>query len=305
MQILILGAGGVGGYFGGRLIEAGADVTYLVREKRQELLRQRGLEIESPYGNLTLDVKTVTAQTVSLGFDLILLSPKAYDLDSSLDSLSNAIGENTVILPFLNGMAHMQVLDKRYGVRRIMGGVARIVAELSSTGIVRQMTKAHSLVFGHRDPAHESIAREFFSLCQEAKFETTYSSNVQETLWTKWTFLATLAAATTLYRGSIGQIMATETGDRLIRAMYKECVSVASAYESSIPDGAHHAAIQALTESDSPLTASMLRDLLAGHRTEHEHILGEMVRMGNAKGLDLPLMSASYCHMLVESAAVS
>jgi 2-dehydropantoate 2-reductase len=305
MKILILGAGGVGGYFGGRLIEAGADVTYLVREKRRQSLDEKGLEIESPHGNLTLKVKTATARTVTPGFDLVLLAPKAYDLDSSLESLSRAIDENTVLLPILNGMAHMRRLDERYGVRRVMGGVAHIMAELSGTGVVRQLAPSHSLIFGHRDPAHESVARDFFRLCQRAKFDSAYSENVQETLWTKWTFLATLAGATTLCRGAVGQIMATEGGGQLMRGMYAECVSVAIAHGSPIPGEAQEKALKVLTEPGSPLTASMLRDLLSGQRTEHDHILGEMVRIAAGKNMDLPLIRASYCHMQVETGASS
>lgn len=301
MNILILGAGGVGGYFGGRLIEAGADVTYLVREKRQQTLREKGLEIESPHGNLTLQVKTATAQTVKPDFDLILLAPKAYDLDASLASLENAVGKTAVLLPFLNGITHMQRLDAHYGKHRVMGGVAHIAAELTETGVVRQLTPMHSLTVGHRDPAHESIARDFFGLCQRAKFDSFYSENIQETLWIKWAFLATLAGATTMFRGSVGRIMATENGPDLVRALYAECLAVAQAYGSAIPADAQEKAQKMLTQLDSPLTASMLRDLLSGRRTEHDHVLGEMVRMAQDKNLSVPLLAASYCHMQVET----
>jgi 2-dehydropantoate 2-reductase len=303
MKILILGAGGVGGYFGGRLIEAGADVTYLVREKRQQSLLEKGLEIESPYGNLRLQVNTVTSDTVSADYELILLAPKAYDLDSALDSLSAAIGESTVLLPFLNGIAHLGKLDERYGKRRVMAGVAHIAAELSPAGVVRQMSASHSLSFGHRDAAHEAVAREFFRLCRQAKFDSAYTEAVDQMLWTKWTFLATLAGATTMCRGSVGRIMAAQGGERLMRGMYAECLSVADAYAIPIPGDAQDKALQALTDASSTLTASMLRDLLSGQRTEHEHILGEMLRMARARDLDLPLIGAAYCHMQVEAGA--
>jgi 2-dehydropantoate 2-reductase len=303
MKVLILGAGGVGGYFGSRLIEAGADITFLVREKRQQFLQERGLEVESPHGNLRLKVQTITAQTVRPSFDLILLAPKAYDLDSSLSSLENAIGKDTVLLPFLNGMAHISKLDARYGARRVMAGVAHIAAELTDAGVVRQLASSHSLTFGSRDPAHESIARCFFTLCQRSKFDTIYSESVQEVLWTKWTFLATLAAATTMCRGSAGQIMATKGGAQLIRKMYTECLSVAAMYGFPISGDARQKALAVLTQSGSHLTASMLRDLLSGHRTEHDHILGEMVRMAEAKNMELLLISAACCHMEVETGA--
>lgn len=301
MKILILGAGGVGGYFGGRLMEASADITYLVREKRQQSLRENGLKVESPHGNMALEVKTVTAQTAKPDFDLILLAPKAYDLEASLASLENAVGKHTVLLPVLNGMAHLRRLDEQYGAHRVMGGVAHIAAELTDAGVVRQLTPMHSLTMGHRDPAHASVARDFFRLCQQANFDSVYSENIQEALWTKWAFLAALAGSTTLYRGSVGRIIATNHGDALMRALYAECLSVAQGYGSPVPADAQDKALKMLTQPDSPLTASMLRDLLSGRRTEHDHVLGDMVRMAQSKNLNAPLLAASYCHMQVET----
>lgn len=301
MRILILGAGGVGGYFGGRLIEAGADVTWLVREKRQQLLREKGLRIESPHGNLTLQVNTVTADTATPDFDLVILAPKAYDLDASLASLKNAVGDNALILPFLNGLTHMEKLDARFGAHRVLGGVAHIAGELTDEGVVRQLTPLHSLTVGHRNPAHESLARNFFDLCRKTKFDSFYSEDIQQTLWIKWTFLATLAGATTMYRGSVGRIMAAGNGPELVRAMYDECTAIAEAHGCAIPADDRQKALKMLTQTDSPMTASMLRDLLSGHRTEHDHVLGELVRMARVKNVAAPLLAASYCHMQVET----
>jgi 2-dehydropantoate 2-reductase len=301
MRILILGAGGVGGYFGGRLLEAGADVTWLVREKRQQSLREKGLRIESPHGNLALQVNTVTAETAAPDFDLLILAPKAYDLDASLDSLRNAAGDDALILPLLNGLTHMDKLDAHFGAHRVLGGVAHIAGELTAEGVVRQLTPLHSLTVGHRDPAHESLAREFYDLCRRAKFDSFYSDDIQQTLWTKWTFLAALAGATTMYRGSVGRIMAADHGPELMRAMYAECLAVAEAHGCVVPSDDRQKALKMLIQPDSPMTASMLRDLLSGHRTEHEHVLGELVRMAREKNVATPLLAASHCHMQVEA----
>ena len=301
MKILILGAGGVGGYYGARLIEAGADITFLVREKRLQSLRANGLQVESPHGDLSLQVKAVTAQTVTPEYDLIVLAPKAYDLDAALASIGNAVGDKAVLLPFLNGVTHMGKLDERYGRARVIGGVAHIAAMLSDSGVVRQLTKLHSLTVGHRHEAHEALARDFFALCEIAKFDSSYSENVEQVLWNKWTFLATLAGATTLFRGSVGKIAAAANGDRLVRRMYAECLTVADTSRFAVSADEQRKALRTLTEPGSPFTASMLRDLLSGQRTEHEHILGEMVRMAKAKELDVPLVSAAFCHMEVEA----
>lgn len=301
MRILILGAGGIGGYFGARLIEAGADITFLVREQRRQRLAKDGLRIESPHGNLTLQVKTVTADTVTPDFDLVILAPKAYDLDSALASLTGAVSDNTVLLPFLNGLAHMQILDRRFGVDRVMGGVAQIAAQLTEAGLIRQLTPLHSLTVGHRSPAHKELAGAFFALCHSAGFDSVYAENIEQALWQKWTFLATLAGSTTLFRGSVGKIVASATGDAAVRAMYAESLRVAFEYGFPIAGGAQQNSLAMLTQAGSTVTASMLRDLLSGNRTEHEHILGELVRMGQSKGVDTPLLGIAYSHLQVES----
>ena len=125
-KILVLGAGGVGGYFGGRLAQSGAHVTFLVRPARREQLQRDGLRIVSPLGDLTLPVRTVVADELSAGYDLVILTCKAYDLDSSMDAIAPAVQGSCTVLPLLNGLVHLERLDERFGRAQVLGGSCAI-----------------------------------------------------------------------------------------------------------------------------------------------------------------------------------
>lgn len=301
MKTLILGAGGIGGYFGARLIQAGADVTFLVREARQQLLERAGLQIETPGGNFSVQPRTVTAATVQADYDLIVLAPKAYDLDDALASLARADARGA-ILPFLNGLDHLRVLDARYGRARVLGGVAHIAATITPTGAVKQLSPLHRLTVGARDAAQEALARDFIALCAHADFDSAYSEDIEQVLWNKWVFLATLAGMTTVCQGSVGEILATPEGEALTRQMFAECCAVAQAQGHAVSEEEQGKALAMLTQKGSAFTASMLRDLQGGQRTEHEHILGDMVRRGGAAGVNVDLLRLAWTHMAVRAA---
>ncbi|UCV05562.1 ketopantoate reductase family protein [Dechloromonas denitrificans] len=300
MKILILGAGGIGGYFGAQLLRSGADVTFLLRDKRQALIASEGLRIETPHGNFTVQPPTVTAASVTPIYDLIILAPKSYDLDDALASLENARGK-AVVLPFLNGIEHLAALDRKFGRAAVMGGVAHIAATITDSGAVRQLNDIHSLTVGPRDPAHVELAKEFIALCGKAPFDSVYAENIEQALWDKWVFLAALAGMTTLCRGSVGEILATPYGEGLIRQMYDECCAVARLSGYPTGEAATARALGMLIAPGSPFTASMLRDLLAGQRTEYQHILGAMAERGIALGLPMDLMRLAHTHLAVQA----
>ena len=300
MKILILGAGGIGGYFGGQLLRSGADVTFLVREKRQALIAAQGLRIETPHGEFTVQPPTVTAASVTPIYDLIMLAPKSYDLADALASRENARG-SAEVLPFLNGIDHFDSLDRKFGRAAVMGGVAHIAAMITDSGAIRQLTEMHSLTVGPRDPAHAGLAKDFIALCQQARFDSFYAEDIEQVLWDKWVFLATLAGMTTLCRGSVGEIVATPYGSNLIRQMLDECCAVAGRSGHSIGKAAMEKTLGMLTTPGSGLTASMLRDLQAGKRTEHEHILGAMAKRGIDLGLPMDLVRLAHTHLAVQA----
>ena len=303
MKLLFLGAGGVGGYFGGRLLEAGADVTFLVRPARAARLASDGLRIASPAGDCRLQVRTVTADSLEPGYDLILLAPKAYDLDEAIEAVAPAIGSQTRILPFLNGLAHIDVLDRRFGRQRVLGGIAHIGAMLEADGTVRHLNDVHVLTAGGRDPETQRTAAEFIELCSRAKFDSVLSTDIVTSLWEKWTLLATLAGITTLMNASVGEIVAARDGERLVRRLYEECLAVAGANGVVIPEPVRTRALGMLTQRGSRTTASMLRDLRSSQRTEHDHVLGDLLARSQQSGLDAPLLSAAYCQLQVRAVA--
>lgn len=300
MKILILGAGGIGGYFGAQLLRSGADVTFLLREKRQALIAQQGLRIESPHGDFTVQPSTVTATSVRPIYDLIILAPKSYDLDDAIASLAHAVGK-AVILPFLNGLDHLSVLDRQFGRAAVMGGVAHIAATITDSGAIRQMNDIHSLTVGPRDPAQAELAQQFIALCEKTPFASVYAEDIEQALWDKWVFLATLAGMTTLCRGSVGDILAAPYGEDLIRQMYDECCAVARLSGHPTSAAAMERALGMLTAPGSLFTASMLRDLQAGQRTEHQHVFGAMVERGIAFGLPMDLMRLAHTHLAVQA----
>lgn len=285
MRILMLGAGGLGGYFGARWQQAGADVSFLVRARRLVQLQSQGLVVQTPEQRFALPVKAHTRETLRGEFDLVVLSPKAYDLDDALDSLRD-VGARPLLLPLLNGLDHLDVLDARFGRERVLGGVAHIAASLSDDGVVTQLGAMHRLTFGHRDDAQLGVVRELEALGARAAFDSVRSDDIEQVLWDKWAFLATLAGMTTLTRGSVGEIVAEPGGQRATKAMYESCCEVAARAGHAVSAAAREQALGLLLAAGSPFTASMLRDLQAGRRTEHEHILGAMVRRGDACGVD-------------------
>ena len=299
MKILILGAGGVGGYFGARLLKAGADVTYLLREKRQAKILAEGLIIETPTETFTVQPKTITREQLKPEYDLIVLAPKSFDFEDALASLEGASSKG-VFLPFLNGLDHIQQLDTKFGKDRVMGGVAQIAATLSPTGAVKQLTDLHMLTVGHRSTAHEKIARDFFALCENSGFDRLYSENIEQSLWDKWVFLASLAGMTPLCRGHVGKISAAPWGVETTTSFYAESCAIAAANGFPTKDAAQKRSLDMLTNVKSSFAASMLRDLTQGNMTEHEHILGQMIQRGVSKGVSCPLLKLAHTHLVVE-----
>ncbi len=308
MRILVLGAGGTGGYFGGRLAQAGVDVTFLVRAGRADQLKRDGLVIRSPLGDAQFPVAHVTADALPAlaaeqPFDLVLLSCKAYDLDSAIDAIAPAVGPHTAVLPILNGLLHYAALDARFGADQVLGGLCFISATKGERGEVLHLGKRASLTFGERHGAGDARLQALVRTCQQAGVDYEYRTDIAVAQWTKYSFLTALAAATCLMRGSIGQIVASEGGHDFMTGLYGECLEVADASGSPIPEGAQAAMLELLTQPDSPLTASMLRDLQSGQRVEAAHIVGDMVHRAAHAGLRTPRLETAWIHLQVFQAA--
>ena len=298
MRILTVGAGAVGGYFGGRLLEARQDVTFLVRPERAKKLAHSGLMIKQPDGSkITLpSPPTILAQEIKQPYDLILLSCKAYDLENAIESFAPAVGDNTLILPLLNGMRHIDTLEKTFGAEKVLGGLCNIVATVEPDGTIHRMTPIHNITVGERNgvtPRINAVAE----VLKLADFESQLSENIILSMWEKWLFLASLAASTCLMRAPIGDILASPNGKEFILAMIEEIrsIAVASGYSPSV-ERAH----SMLLTPGSMLTASMYRDLLNGSRIESDQIVGDLLHRAELLKVDkttLPLLYTAYTHL--------
>jgi len=297
MRILVVGAGAIGGYFGGRMLEAGRDVTFLVRPKRAGELASAGLVIKSPNGDVTLkNPPTVQADTIKNAFDVVLLSCKAYDLDDAIKSFAPAVGPQTAIIPMLNGMSHLDTLDKKFGPERVLGGLCAIAVTLNDKREVVHMMPMQSMGFGERDGKTSDRVRaiaDAFSVVSNAL----PSENVMQDMWEKWVFLASIAASTSLMRGPVGAIVASPGGRDFLLGILDECTAVAKAAGHE-PGGPFFQRVKGnLTAEGSPMTASMFRDIKAGGKVEADHVIGDMIARADAAKIPVPKLRVAYTHL--------
>ena len=298
MRILIVGAGATGGYFGGRLLQHGRDVNFLVREARAAALARDGLVIHSATGDANLPAPpTVVAADLDTPYDLILLSCKAYGLDQAMADIAPAVGLQTTILPLLNGMRHLDLLDARFGAGRVLGGQCVIAATLDAQGGVKHLNQSHSLTFGERDGTVSERMRLITQSLADAGFDARLSTTILQDMWDKWVFLASLAGITCLMRGSVGDIIAAPGGSAATLTLFEECRAVAARSGHAPDEAVLQRARGVLTEAGSTLTASMLRDLQHGHAIEADHVIGDMLaRSGQPHG-DRSLLAVVYAHL--------
>ena len=279
MRILIVGAGAVGGYFGGRLLQAGRDVTFLVRARRAEELAKHGLTIRSPVGDFHRpSPPVVSQQTLAEPFDLVLLSCKAFDLDGAMTSFAKAVGDGTMILPLLNGMRHLDALADRFGPKPVLGGQCVISATLGDDGTIIHFNDMHALSFGELDGSRskriETVASE---LVGAAGFEARLSDEIRQEMWEKWVFIATAAGITSLMRSAVGDYVAAGASELAV-GLLGECAGIAAGQGFQLRPATLERARALLTAAGSPLKASMLRDIEGGQRAEGDQILADLLR---------------------------
>jgi 2-dehydropantoate 2-reductase len=274
MKILVLGAGALGGYFGGWLAEAGANVTFLVRPARKASLDKLGLIIDSPIGALRRPIRTIVADEVRPIYDIVLLACKAYDLDTAVAAVTPAIGPTTAILPILNGISHIEQLTNIFGPNAVIGGLCKIQATLGDDGRVLHMNVWNEIVFGELDGSTSDRVRTLAALFPKPQVSARAVSNIREELWKKLVHLGTVAAVTTLTRQSLSDVRRTKDGPWLIETTLTATRAVAAAEGVSLTDRYVADLLAMFLSVDGPYKASMLRDMEKGGLTEGEHILG-------------------------------
>ncbi|MGO4809038.1 2-dehydropantoate 2-reductase [Cupriavidus sp. 2MCAB6] len=307
MKILVLGAGAMGGYYGGRLMQAGADVTFLVRPRRAEVLARDGLVVRSELGDIHTAVKTVLSGAVRADYDLVLLACKTYDLASAMQALDPALdgthGKGAAILPLVNGLRAYETLDARYGRERVLGGVSYIATTLDASGAVVHQGAVDRLVVGARAEPAQALAGAFHALAASTPGMRELSPAIDQALWNKWVMISAGALMTCLMRGTVGEIVRTADGRALMRQAMDECAAVARLSGHALPEPVADAMAARLLDETSTWAASMMRDIAQGApRLEALDIVGDMAQRAARLGHDAPLARIAYAHLQVYEA---
>lgn len=308
MRILVVGAGAVGGYFGARLTAAGRDVTFLVREARAAQLRSTGLQVTGPRDHFSVAPRLLTAselQAEPQAFDLLLLSVKAYALEAAMNDFAPAVGPATVVLPLLNGMRHLDVLDARFGPEHVLGGSTRISADLDENGHVHSFEDLQDLVFGARSRASAAPIEAVAAALHNAGFDDRPSDDIVAFMWQKWVLLSSLGAMTCMMRGSIGEVVSAPGGRETAHAIVAEAIAIATACGYAPTEAFATTTYARLSAEGSALTASMYRDMMRGRPVEADQILGDLLQRGEAAGVAAPLLRAAYVQLSVYAASLS
>jgi 2-dehydropantoate 2-reductase len=300
LKILILGAGAIGGYVGGRLHQTGADVTFLVRPARREAMERDGLVIKSTKGDITQKVKTVLSASEGGPYDLVLLTPKAYDLDSAIEAIAPAVGANTTIVPLLNGMRHIDVLSAKFGDAKVVGGLARVGVAMGPDGTIHHTSPFAAVSFGERDAkAPRPALVELDAAIKKSGIDGGLHKNIVQDLWDKWIMLCSLAATCCLMRGTSGDILEADEGQAIVLETVEECHKVAAAAGCDPGDKGMETVRSFLTRRKSMFAASMLHDLENGAMVEADHVVGDMIARAKKAGIATPNLRLAYAHLQV------
>jgi 2-dehydropantoate 2-reductase len=297
MRILILGAGAVGGYFGGRLHQAGLDACFLVRPARAAALARDGLRISSNLGDCKTNVQTITPDALQPGWDVLLLTCKAYDLAEAIETIRPAVDGRTAILPVLNGINHIETLQRALGAERVLGGLAKIQAGVAPDGTIRHLNDWRWMTFGEvaggMSTRVERIAAAFSAA---PGMVATAVPDIMAQMWEKLVHLGTSAICTVLMRANVGEIARAPGGIAFMHGVLQANAAIAAAEGFPVTAAFMQKYRGVFGDSASGYTASMLRDLEAGGRIEADHILGFLLEAARRHGLPSSLHEAAFLH---------
>lgn len=290
MRIGIIGAGAVGGYFGGRLVEDGADVTFIVRSKRKLQIEEHGLIIHSPHGNSQLSVPVLSEEEQAKPFDLVLLSVKAYHLSEVVNQIKRFFGSNTTILPLLNGYSHIKYLQKKFGESAILGGFCIIESTLNDKGEINHMSDHNRLVFGELNEKRSHRTEQIERLFQNVNFSGVHSNQINTDMWNKYQYISAYSGMTALMRSNLGMILSSKYGREIYLKLLNEIHSIAVRQSLSVSPETPDEIFQKVQRESKEAKSSMLRDIEKGLPIESEHLHGSLVKMSEKLELDLPVL---------------
>ncbi len=289
MKIAVMGSGGVGGYFGARLAQAGCEVAFIARGAHLAAMREHGLKVESPLGNIHLPKVRVTDDPRTLEpVDLVLFSVKLWDTEAAAGLIAPLIGPDTGIVSFQNGVQKDDILRRMFGDRAVMGGVGYIATRIGQPGVIKHSGTMQRLVFGEYDGRRSARAEALLDACQRGGINAELSSDIRREIWEKFVFLVGLSATTSTMRVPIGPIRAHAQTRAFLFDIMQEVVAVGRAHGVAL--AADYAA-QRLAFCDgipADMTSSMHHDLEGGRPLELAWLSGGVVALGEAAGVPTP-----------------
>jgi 2-dehydropantoate 2-reductase len=305
MRFLVLGAGALGGYFGGLLLQGGAEVAFVVRPRRAAQLAKSGLVVKTPAGDIKCPVNTLLAGEIDGHYDVVLLACKAYDLDSAIEAIAPALGTGSAVLPILNGIRHLDMLGARLGQEHVLGGVGLVNAELSPEGVIEfRLAAAEHLVFGELTGESSARCREIHRAFAAGGVPSRASGHIIAEMWAKFCGYAAVATIAILTRARAGEIAATVAGDGFVAAVFNECTRLVTREGYEAPAEMLDTFSKLYAQIGSSYRPSVAVDLEAGRQTEGEHTIGDLVRRADQCGLEVPLLRAALCNLQVHEARV-
>ncbi len=295
MKIAIVGAGGVGGYFGARLTAAGEDVTFIARGAHLEAMRKNGLRVLSALGDLTLpQVKAESDPTRVGAVDVVLIAVKLWSTEDAMQSARPLLGPATAVVSFQNGVEAIDIAARHFGKPHVMGGVAHIAAVIDSPGVIRNSGTLARLTFGELDGSASPRASSLLAACKRAGIDATLSDDIQRAIWEKFVFIVGLSGMTTLTRMPTGPIRSDPVTREMLRDVMTEVAAVARARGVGLAPDIVDAQMRFIDTLPPEMVASMLGDLVRGKRLEVEWLSGAAARLGMETGVPAPLNRAIY-----------
>ncbi|RLP82962.1 2-dehydropantoate 2-reductase [Mycetocola lacteus] len=305
-RILIVGAGATGGYFGTRLLQAGRDVSFLLRESRAARVRELGLRVSALDGDLVSHPAVLTRDTLdrTAPFDLILLGVRADALDAALEDLAPAVGPDTAIIPFLNGTRHLDTLRNRFPDAHVFGGVAKVSTSLDEAGTIVQVTPGAAIDFGSLT-ADENVVTHIHELLDVPGITVRTREDIVQDMWDKWVFIVSLTSITVLMGAPIGAVSGTREGAAFARAVVDEAAAVSAAAGHPVSADTHASLVATATDSASPMTTSVYRNMRAGVHTEVEAMLGTFLDTARELHVDTPRIDLATLRLRVHEHVIA
>jgi 2-dehydropantoate 2-reductase len=294
VRIAVYGTGGVGGYFGGRLAQAGAEVHFIARGANLRALRERGLRVRSVKGDFEVRAPATDDPADIGACDFVLFCVKAFDTDAAAARLGPLVGDGTAVLSLQNGVENEEKLARAVGEDHVMGGAAFIFAEIAEPGVITRTGGPTSITFGELDGRESERAQRLLASCERAGFGAELSADIKTVLWAKLAFICAQAGMTAAARLPIGDIRSADAAWAAFRRLVAEVSAVAAADGSPVPQAAQERAV-ALAQGLEPGGFSSLHDdLVAGRRMELEALHGFVVRRAAKHGLAVPTSETVY-----------